>query len=229
MLDPDHDASPFRELPAVAVVLALLVLGVEAVLQLAESGILGGAGGIGWRSALVQQIGFYDPLWEHARATGYLGGGILWRPVSYVFVHAAFLDALFAAVLLLALGTQIAKVFPPLSTVFVFVVAALVGAVTHGMLRDTSGPLFGAWPPVYGFLGLFTWSLWITARRTGKNPWAAFQLVGVLVALQILFVLLFGARSALESELAGFAVAFVLAPLLLPGGITRLRARLRSR
>lgn len=229
MHNPDHDAPPFHPLPPLVVALSLAVLAIEAVFQLGARGLIGGPEAVGWRVEAVRSYGFFDPLWEHMLTTGFIGQGALWRPVTYVFLHWSAVDAIFAAVLLLAIGNRISREFGPLALAAVFVLSSATGAVMFGLLREGSEPLIGAWPAVYGFLGLLSWTLWIASRRTGRNPWAAFQLVGMLVGLQLFFWLAFGGQLNIASDLGGFVVAFAVAPVLLPGGISRVRALIRAR
>ena len=87
----------------------------------------------------------------------------------------------------------------------------------------------GAYPGVYGFLGLLTWALWVQAEELGVNPYTAFRLVGILVGIQIIFILIDGRWDSLFAEVAGFAAGFGLAIVLAPGGIARLKARMRDR
>ncbi|MEO0386488.1 MAG: rhomboid family intramembrane serine protease [Pseudomonadota bacterium] len=229
MHHPDHDAPPFNPVPAIVLVPALAILAVEVAVQAGASGFVGGPAAIGWRLSLVQSFGFFDALWEQMLATGYTGQGALWRPVTYVFFHFSFVDALFAAVILLAIGNRVARVFSAFAIGVVFLASAAVGAAVFGLVRDTDQPLVGAWPVVYAFVGLLTWTLWITARRTGDDPAVAFQLVGMLVALQLFFWVAFGASTNLAADLSGFLTAFLLAPVLVPGGIGHVRQLLRAR
>ena len=81
----------------------------------------------------------------------------------------------------------------------------------------------------YGMIGMYTWCLWTMAERMGRNPYAAFQLIGVLVGIQLLFVVLEGAWYSFFAEIAGFATGFLLAAPAAPGGMARLREKLRGR
>ena len=67
------------------------------------------------------------------------------------------------------------------------------------------------------------------AGAMGENQLNAFRLIGVLLAIQFLFGLIFGGNSVWIAELAGFAIGFVMAPVLVPGGFMAAVARLRDR
>lgn len=229
MYDPNHDANPFNPLPPVVMVLGGLILLLEGIFQTGASGIVGGAEGIAWRNTAIQNFGFWTAYFDYMHASGQLTleGG--YRFVTYAFLHQSLTHALFASVLILALGNVTAKIFAGWAQIVVFALASAVGAVVYGLTSGPGGVLFGAYPAVYGFLGLYTWSLWIMADRLGTNPYAAFKLVGVLLGIQLLFILIYGQWDSLFSEIGGFIFGFAVAPILAPGGIARLKARLRNR
>ncbi|HPD93545.1 MAG TPA: rhomboid family intramembrane serine protease, partial [Pararhodobacter sp.] len=62
MTDTDLNAAPFNRLPWAVWLLILAVLGVEAVLSLADLGLVGGAQGIGWRIAAIQDHAFSSAI-----------------------------------------------------------------------------------------------------------------------------------------------------------------------
>jgi hypothetical protein len=64
---------------------------------------------------------------------------------------------------------------------------------------------------------------------TGGPGWRAFSLIGMLMAVRLVFGLLFGSDPTWIADLAGFAVGFGLSFLLVPGGPARLIAHLRDR
>ena len=71
--------------------------------------------------------------------------------------------------------------------------------------------------------------MWTGLGALGMNRLRAFQLIGLLMAIQLVFGLMFGTTNAWVAELAGFVTGFGLSFLLCPGGIARVRARLRHR
>jgi len=229
MYDPNSDASPFNPLPPVVMALAGLVLLLEGAFQAGESGLFGGGAGDIWRGSAIQNFGFWTAYFDYLTQSGDWRLDGLYRFVTYAFVHQNFTHAIFATVMILALGNYTSKIFSGWALLVVFILASIVGAVVFGLTSTPQSVLFGAYPAVYGFLGIFTWSLWIMADRLGTNPLAAFKLVGVLLGIQLLFILYYGHWDSLFSEVAGFVLGFAIAPLLAPGGIARLKARLRDR
>jgi membrane associated rhomboid family serine protease len=57
----------------------------------------------------------------------------------------------------------------------------------------------------------------------------AFSLIGLLLAVQLIFGLLFGAGQQWVAEVAGFCTGFALSFVVSPGGWQRARARMRAR
>jgi hypothetical protein len=67
------------------------------------------------------------------------------------------------------------------------------------------------------------------ARPTGENRLGAFRLIGVLLALQLVFGALFGSNPQWVGDVAGFLAGGATAVLAAPGGLAALRARMRAR
>jgi len=220
---------PFNAIPPVALLLCAAVLVVEAALSLADAGLIGGPGAIGWRVAAITDWGFSPAVWDQIALRGNWSGDMLFRFVTYSFVHGSFTHALFGAVILLAMGKFVGEVFGNLATLAVFLFAALVGAVVYGIVLTENVALFGSYPGVYGLIGAFTYLLWLRLGKTGQNRLRAFRLIGLLMALQLLFGVLFGGGSAWIADVSGFVAGFALSPLVSPGGWVAFVARLRTR
>ena len=54
----DHNAAPLNPLPPVIWLLALPIVAMELIVNLAATGVIGGATGIGWRADAVQRFAF---------------------------------------------------------------------------------------------------------------------------------------------------------------------------
>ena len=229
--DQNHNASPFNALPPVAVVAALAMVVIELVLEMAQAGYIGGRTGVGWRLEMLERFAFSGPLVSWMLVdTGRWSFGILIRFVSYPFVHGSFTHMMFSAVILLALGKFVGEKFSGLNLALVWLGSAIAGALGFMLLTDTQVPLYGGMPPAYGLVGAFTFLLWQRARQTGQSPLPAFRMIGVLVALQLVFgALAGGVGSQIVAELAGFCAGFVLSFLLAPGGWTDVVAAIRRR
>mgnify|MGYP005996523785 CR=1 FL=1 len=226
MVHPINE-NPVNPLPPVVVALFAVILITEAALSLGAQGLVGGPQAIGWRIAAMERFAFFSPVLGWMLETGQWPLDQLMRFVTYPFVHGTFTHALFAGVMLLAMGKMVGEVLGNLAVLIVFVSASIVGALAYGLLASTQVPLIGAFPPVYGLIGTFTYLLWLRLRDLGAQQLRAFTLIGILLGLQLVFGLLFGGGKDWVADLAGFATGFALATVLVPGGLAALRARLR--
>jgi hypothetical protein len=90
----------------VVLVLFFVIAGVEAALSLGAQGLAGGPQAVGWRIGLIERFAVSPAVLDYA-LRGEVG---LWpRFVLYAFVHQGALHAIFAGVLLLALGKFVAE------------------------------------------------------------------------------------------------------------------------
>ncbi len=218
--------SPVNAVPPVVVVLVLLIAGIEAALSLGSQGLAGGPQGVGWRIGLIESFAVSPAVLDYSLQ----GQTDLWpRFVAYAFIHGGAMHALFAGALLLALGKFVAEGMGQLRTLAVFLAATVGGGIVFGLLVGDTQPLYGAYPGIYGLIGAFTYLLWLRLGAAGENRLAAFRLIGVLLAIQLLFGALFGASPQWVGDVGGFLVGGLAAVLVAPGGLSALRARLRAR
>ena len=216
-------------IPPVVIVLCLMVVLVELALSAAAAGMIGGPRGIGWRIGATQDYGFSPLVLDRVMQVGDYSLTLLKRFVTYGFVHASFTHALFAAALLLALGKFVGDVFRAHAVVIICFGSLIIGALVFGLIADGNAPLLGIYPAVYGLIGAYTYMIWLHLGARGENQLKAFQLIGFLLGLQLLFGLLFGSNQTWIAELAGFAFGFAASILLAPGGWSALLAKLRDR
>ncbi|MEO1549872.1 MAG: rhomboid family intramembrane serine protease [Pseudomonadota bacterium] len=232
MYDPNANAAPFNPLPPVIWALAALILVPEVILSLAERGLIGGPSAVGWRSTAIQSLGFFDPLFDWMLVNWQFPIQGTYRLFSYPLVGDSFVSALIAAVILLALGNVVGRVFSALSVCTVFVLSTCAGALTFGLLEPSQELLIGAFPPVYGVMGMYSFALLQIAKRRGDNPANAFRLPIALIIFQLIFWVAFGAIGSLSADIGGFAAGFGLSFLVGPGSAARIRGwrnRLRNR
>ncbi len=69
--------------------------------------------------------------------------------------------------------------------------------------------------------------MWLKLGQMGERQARAFSLIGVLLALQLVFGLLFGGNSQWLADVGGFIFGFVLSFFLSPGGWAKIRAKIR--
>lgn len=225
----DRNTTPLNPLPPIVWVLALPIIAMEMVFGLGSSGLAGGMEGANWRLQAIERFAFSPDLirmmiehneysWEH-----------LIRLVSYPLVHATTTHSIFALTILLALGKMTGEIFRWWAVVLVFFSAAIAGALAFSAVPWTHTPLMGAYPPVYGLIGSFTFLMWFGLAAAGENRYHAFSMIGFLLGVQLLFEVLFGGRSEWIADLAGFTVGFTLSFVVSPSGWAKIIAIIRQR
>ena len=224
-----HQESPVNPLPPVVWALFLVLAGLEAAFSLGARGLVGGPSAVGWRNAAIERFGFNGTLFDWMAQTGNWPVEHLIRFFAYPFVHASFTHALFAGVILLAMGKIVAEAMGALALVVLFFFTAAGGALAWALITGDAGWIIGAYPPVYGLIGGFTYLLWLRLGQAGAPQVRAFTLIGVLMGFQLLMGIFYGGTTDWVADLAGFALGFGLSTVLAPGGWSRLRARLRQR
>lgn len=237
-MDP-RNAPPINPLPVVVWLLALPMIGLELVLSLADRGLIGGAGGIGWRAQALSRLAFSPDYWRQSLEVGTLDAEGLLRLVSYAFVHGSTSHALFGVVLLLALGKFVGEVFRFWAVLAVFVAATVAGALAMAAVPAVHQALFGAFAGVYGLIGAFTFLIWMKLAGTGVSQYRAFSLIGFLLVAQLIFGVVTSVLNVGQgflavdwswiADLAGFGAGFAVSFLVSPGGWARVLERVRSR
>ncbi|WP_411223304.1 rhomboid family intramembrane serine protease [Marivita sp. S2033] len=216
-------------LPPVVIALFLIVVGLEVAFTLGARGIIGGPAAVGWRLGVLERFAFSAEIFTWMRETGRWPLEHVARFLTYPFVHASFTHALFAGVMLLALGKMVGEAMGSVAVIAIFFGSAAGGALVYALVIGSAAPLIGAFPAVYGLIGGFTYILWLRLGQTGENQIRAFTLIGFLLFIQLVFGLLFGSNPEWVADLSGFAIGFALSTVLVPGGWSKLVNRLRQR
>lgn len=228
MQDPEFQP-PVNPLPPAVTIVFLLIAGVEAVLALGEAGIVGGPQAVGWRLALIRDYGFSGQIadWMMTNMRWPLSEMI--RAVTYPFVHLGFTHALFAMVLLLALGKLVAEAMGQLTFLVIFVLSGIGGAWLYALLLNDPSWLVGAYPSVYGLIGGYSFVMWRRLAGTGAQQYRAFTLIAFLMGIQLIWGIFFEVGTQWIAELIGFFIGFGLCFLVAPGEWARIRDDLRRR
>jgi len=226
----DRNASPINPLPIVVWVLALPMIAMEVLLNAGAAGLVGGPEGIGWRLQAFKRFAFSPDLMRRMIEVGMYPPEAMARLVTYPLVHASATHAMFAVVILLALGKMVGEVFRWWGVLIVFFGATLVGALVYTVaLPGVRAPLIGAYPGDYGMIGAFTFLMWVNLAAVGANKFRAFSMIGFLMGIQLVFGLLFGGGYEWVADLSGFAAGFVLSFIVSPGGFGRVLEKMRQR
>ena len=80
----------------------------------------------------------------------------------------------------------------PVAFAILFAVSSILGAAIYGLLSWQNTALVGAYPGVYGLIGAYTYLMWLALNRMGENQLKAFQLIGILLGLMLVYSMIFG-------------------------------------
>lgn len=226
-MSSEHYTPPVNPLPPVVVALVLFIMGIELAFTLGARGLVGGPDAVGWRLDALQRYSFSADIFDWMVQNGRWPVEHVIRFFTYPFVSGNFTQAIFVSVFVLAMGKMVGEVFGGFAMLVIFVLSGVGGALAYALLLDPQYPLIGGFPPVYGLIGAFTWLLWHKLSLVGENQARAFQLIAVLMGIQLLFGLIFGGTSDWVADLGGFATGFGLSFVVAPGGWARLVGRFR--
>lgn len=223
----DLNEAPINPLPPVVWALVVPMAMAELMFNMGARGLIGGAGAVGWRLAAIQDFAFSAEALRWMVETGRYPVELLWRFVTYPFVHAHLSQAVFAIVFILALGKMVGEFFRAWAVLAVFFGSSIFGAIMYTVVASNPIPLVGAFPGAYGLIGAYSFLLWVTLGARGLNQAGAFTLIGFLMGLQLLFGALFGSSPDWVADLFGFVAGFALSFVVSPGGWSRLMAKMR--
>lgn len=227
-MHPQPEA-PFNPMPPVVVVLALVVAGVEMAFYLGSKGLVGGPNAVGWRLAAAQNFGFIDGVFDWMVENRAFPPEHLVRFVTYPLIQTGFTHMVFVVVFILAIGKMVGEVFHPAAVLAVFFGSSAIGALVWGLVLTEQSALLGGYPGVYGLIGAFTFLMWVNLTVRGDNRYQAFRLIGMLLAIQLVFGAAFGGNKDWVADLAGFAAGFAMSFVVSPGGWSRLLTQMRNR
>lgn len=214
MHNPNLNEAPINPIAPVVLLLFAAIAIPELVFQAAERGLVGGPQGIGWRQEAARAYGFYDPVFTWMLDNGKAPFEHVLRFFSYSFVHLGFGHAAFVGVFTLALGKFISESLGSFAVVLLFFASAFVGALGYGILLNEPSLLLGGYPAVYGLIGGFTWVMYVGLTSAGKSGASAFNLIGIFMAIQLIWKLFFGGTNEWLAELIGFITGFGLSIVL---------------
>lgn len=228
-IPPRDDTLPVNPIAPVVVSLFMAMIVTELAFSLGEREIIGGPAAIGWRLDYIQQFAFSGEIFEWMFVNGSFPFEQVIRTVTYPFLHSSFVHAAIGAVMFIALGKMVSDAYGAVATVILFFACVIMGAVAFAVFTESPAPLLGAFPGVYGFVGAYTYLLWIKLGQSGQRQMRAFSLIGFLMLIQLVFGVLYGGSPTWVADIAAFVVGLALSVLLAPGGWQRFLSRLRQR
>ncbi len=233
----DRNAPPLNPLPPVVWLLALPMIAIEAAVNAGSSGFVGGASAIGWRVQMQQLLGFAPDYLRQMLSLHQFPPDLIWRLVSYPFVHVDVTQAMFVVVILLALGKYVGEVYRWWAVLVTYFAAAFAGALAYTAVPLTHAGLIGGYPANYGLIGAYSFLSWVQLAGTDVNRARAFRLIGFLLGFQVILavggIAFYGVDRGTTwdwvADIAGFVTGFALAFVVSPGGWGRVLAKLRAR
>ncbi|WGI21602.1 rhomboid family intramembrane serine protease [Amylibacter sp. IMCC11727] len=231
MFDPNADAAPINPLPQVVILLAVLIAVPEVIFQLGEQGLIGGPDGATWRIVIAEKYAFSNAavfwMWD----TGQYPFSVLIRFVTYMFIHANFVAALFSLVFVLALGKFVGERMSSASVLGIYLGSGILGALLQALFNGPTQAMIGGSAASFGMIGALSWILFSQQRASGDTGLKAFRLILQLAIFLGVMAYLFGGKGWVDC-VAGFCVGFPLAAILRPAegvGVTHWFERMRSR
>lgn len=221
--------SPVNPLPPVVILLFVVMTTAEILFSLGESRLVGGETAIGWRMAAIRSYGFSGEIFDLMLERDLYPMRYLRRIVTYPFIHLSFYHALFAIVMLLALGKWVGEAMGQIRMAIVFFSAVVLGAIAYAVFLNDPFFLVGAYPGVYGLIGAYSFIMWRRLGYAGEKQYLAFTLIGMLMALQLVWSIFGNTDNTWVADLVGFIVGFAISFLLAPGEWGKILKQLRQR
>lgn len=221
---PEQHTGMFNLVSPVVIAICVVILGLELLFWLASRGVIADAG---LRMQVINDFALSGAHFEWMVQNGAIVPEFAVRFISYMFIHIGLTHAIFVCVILLSMGKIVGDVLSSPRLLFVFLSSGVMGAILFASLVGGQTWLIGGYPAVYGLIGTFTYFLWVTLNAVGDQSMKAFSLIAMLMGLQLVFELIFGGQNEWVADLGGFAWGFLISPLVIPGGLTKLIEKIR--
>lgn len=223
MDDASHSPAPRRDLPRIArgpaelppvpVVLWALVgvtAAIEIGLEIADSGYFGRPV---WRTVAIAYFGFHDPLFDGTVRPLWPGQEYA-MALTHAFLHGDFWHLALNMVVLLAVGKVVAGLVGPVRMILLFVICAVAGGLTFGLLTETNVPMVGASGAVFGFIAFWKQAEFRRRLRLGLGMGPILGLVVALVLANVALELFM--NIAWQAHLGGFVAGWAIGMLWHP-------------
>jgi membrane associated rhomboid family serine protease len=190
---------PYRPPPPTLLALAGGIALIEAVLSLADAGVL-------LDPTLRSRVFIAGAFWA-----GLLHGDtplFAAQPVTmfltHALLHGSLLHMVMNMAILLALGRFTADRYGAGAVLPIFLLGAIAGGAVFGLIASTAYPAVGASGAVFAFLGVWIAWDWRRHRAAGVPAAPVMRRVAVLVGLNVLLYFGLDGMLAWEAHLGGF-------------------------
>ena len=201
----DRQAARRRLWPAPVVLTLVILMGlIEAVLQLADHGLVGSAR---WRQLAYQYGAFWAGLLQDWQPNFRMQPASMF--LTYSMLHGGLGHLLGNMAALLALGPLITDRVSQRGFLALWLISAFGGAAVFGLLTSSPQPMVGASGALFGLAGAWKAWDWLEARRSGAALWPILLWLLGLAVLNLVLWVLQGGLLAWETHLGGFIAGWI--------------------
>ena len=210
MEEIDHDQGFVAGRTIVWLIVALCVV-VETFLTLADYGLFSSAR---FRNQAYENAGFWIGLLEDWHANYPVQPYTMF--ISYAFLHGGIIHLTVNMLTLLNLGPLVLGRIGQMRFALLYVLSMLGGAAGFATLSDSFRPMVGASGALFGLAGAIAAWEYIDRFTAKLRLWPVVQLVGVLIALNVVMWWAMEGQLAWQTHLGGFVAGWVFAFLIDP-------------
>lgn len=203
---------PIHRMVAFAFAAVFIVL--ELAFQVSDIGLVWP--GLRWDA--YREFAFLDPWWERMMAGERAPVQVWWSLLSYSFLHGGLTHLALNCAPFLGLSLVTLRIFGVRLYLLFYVVTAVAGAVTYGLMASSEGPMVGVSGVVFGLMGVLKYAefAFITRRPVeGSMRRFASSLFALFMVNVVISVALSG-MLAWQTHLGGFVSGWIIAWLVVP-------------
>jgi len=200
-----NSTAPPAGAPMFLWVIVGIMTGIEVVLSLSSSGLVGSAN-LRWPAFMLGA--FWQTVLSGATPPVYPGQIVLMF-ITHAFLHGGLTHLALNSVILLSLGKFVSNHIGATKTMLVLFLSAVAGAACFGLISSSSGPMIGASGAVFGLVGLWQ-AMDYRMRRQSDLPLqpVVMAILGLVAANVVFFVILSGGL-AWEAHLGGWVAGWL--------------------
>jgi membrane associated rhomboid family serine protease len=193
------------------IALVVLCVGIEALLQLGDLGIIDVPR---FRSTVYEYGGFWSGLLENWRPNYPLQPWAMF--VTYGFLHGGLMHLGLNMVTLVSLALPVARRVGGAKMLLIYALAMLGGGLGFALLSDSFRPMVGASGALFGLAGaILAWE-YIDRFTLQERLWPVARAILFLAALNVALYYAMDRVLAWEAHLGGFIMGWIAALLIDP-------------